>query len=100
MTTPLARLACALDPAAARRELGERLWRLVYEADAAVPRRPGGDVRSMTFFSFTARREPHAPSLAQHRWTRTVRASLEMIEAAVAQRVLSRAFTSAVSVSL
>jgi len=82
MTTPLARLACAVDPFAARQELGERLWRLVGEAGAAEPRRPDGDVRSVTFFSFTARREPHAPSLAQHRWTRTMRAALEMIEAA------------------
>jgi len=82
MTSPLARLACAVDPFAAQRELGERLWRLVCDVDAAEPRRPEGDVSHATFFSFSARRDSHAPSLAQHRWMRTMRSALEMIEAA------------------
>jgi hypothetical protein len=86
MTTPLARLACAVDPFAARQELAERLWRLVGEADAAEPRPPDGGVRLVSGFSFGARREEHAPSLAQHRWTRTMRAALEMIEAAESLR--------------
>lgn len=86
MTTPLARLACAVDPTAARHELGERLWRLICDAEAAEPRLPDRDVHRATFFSFTVRHEPHAPSLAQRRWTRTMRAALEMIEAAESLR--------------
>jgi hypothetical protein len=86
MSSPLARLACAVDPFAARRELAARLWRLVCEAGAAEPRRTAGDISGATFFSFTARREHHVPSLAQHRWTRTMRAALAMIEAAESLR--------------
>jgi hypothetical protein len=81
-TTPLARLVCAVDPLAARYELGKRLWRLVCAAEAAEPPRPDGDVRRATFFSFGVRFEPNTRSLAQRRWPRTMRGALEVIEAA------------------
>jgi hypothetical protein len=81
MTTPLERLAYAVDPVAARRELGERLWRLLGQADAAEARPSPSTVRTAAFFSF-GRSEPNRLSLAHRRWIRTMRASLEMIEAA------------------
>lgn len=83
--TALTRLAPA-DPATARHELADRLWRLVCEADALEPHRPGEEPPRTSFFSFTARYEPDVTSLVQHRWLREMRAALDMVEAAEALR--------------
>ncbi|HZX69026.1 MAG TPA: hypothetical protein VFE70_09085, partial [Candidatus Elarobacter sp.] len=81
MTTAPTRLAPTVDPTAVRHELADRLWRLVCDAGALEPRRPGEDVRRAGFFSFSARHDPEVTSLVQHRWLRDMRAALTMIDA-------------------
>jgi len=86
MTTAPTRLAPIVDPTAVRHELADRLWRLVCEADALEPRRPGEGVLRAGFFSFSARHDPDVTSLVHHRWLRDVRAALTMIDAAESLR--------------
>ena len=86
MATALTCLTPTADPATARRVLADRLWRLVCEADALEPRRPGEEPPRTSFFSFTARYELGVTSLVQQRWLREMRGALEMIEAAESLR--------------
>jgi hypothetical protein len=86
MTTAPTRLAPTVDATAVRHALADRLWRLVCEADALEPQKPGEDARQAGFFSFTARRHPDVTSLVHHRWLRDMRGALTMIDAAESLR--------------